>query len=108
MPLAELLTLLTAEQTATSATPSSTWTGCRRCGYPEVIFGANKTPAQLLDIAARMLEAGHEVLITRVSDEHVAALSSPYTKLRHNPAARTIRITPEDFPAKTSTAWSRS
>jgi len=92
LPLAELLTLLTAEQTARLGHTELDLDRVRRCGYPEVIFGANKTPGQLLDIAARMLEAGHELLITRVSEEHVAALQSNYANLRHNTAAKTIRI----------------
>lgn len=94
LPLAELLTLLTADQTARLGHTELDLDRVRRCGYPEVIYGANKTPGQLLDIAARMLEAGHEVLITRVSDEQVAALSPQYANLRHNAAARTIRIAP--------------
>ena len=101
LPLAELLTLLTAEQTARLGHTELDLDRARRCGYPEVIFGANKTPAQLLDIAARMLESGHEVLITRVSDEHVAALLPRYANLRHNSAARTIRITPTNFAERT-------
>ncbi len=94
LPLAELLTLLTAEQTARLGHTELDLDRARRCGYPEVIFGASKTSAQLLDIAARMLEAGHEVFITRVTEEHVAALNAKHANLRHNSAARTIRILP--------------
>ncbi len=94
LPLAELLTLLTADQTARLGHTELDLDRARRCGFPEVIFGASKTAAQLLDIAPRMLAAGHEVLITRVTDEHVAALTERYGSLRHNAAARTIRIAP--------------
>lgn len=97
LPLAELLTLLTADQTARLGHTELDLDRARRCGYPEVIFGASKTPAQLLDISARMLEAGHEVLITRVNEAHVAALTQTYPKLRHNSSANTIRIKPANF-----------
>jgi hypothetical protein len=97
LPLAELLKLLTADQTARLGHTELDLDRARRCGYPEVIFGASKTPAQLIDIAGRMLAAGHEVLITRVTDEHVAMLSSHHANLRHNATARTIRIAPPNF-----------
>lgn len=37
-----------------------------RLGVPEVVFGAGKTPDQLIKIAERMLERGSNVLVTRV------------------------------------------
>ena len=36
-----------------------------RRGFPEVVFGAGKTPDQLAAIVARMTAAGHNVLVTR-------------------------------------------
>jgi hypothetical protein len=40
-----------------------------RCGQPEVIFGAGKTPAQLAELTEAMLTHHPRVLITRISAE---------------------------------------
>ena len=45
-----------------------------RKGFPEVIFGGGKTPAQVVKIAAKLAERGERVLATRVTPEHVRAL----------------------------------
>ena len=41
-----------------------------RKGFPEVIFGAGKTPAQVVKIAAKLFEREQRVLVTRVAPEH--------------------------------------
>ncbi len=45
-----------------------------RKGFPEVIFGAGKTPEQVVKIAAKLLEREARVLVTRVNAEHARAL----------------------------------
>ena len=47
-----------------------------RCGHPEVIFGAGKTPEQLVDIARSLVKQHERLLATRLSDEGAAALRS--------------------------------
>lgn len=37
-----------------------------RCGFPEVVYGAGKTPGQIVEIALSLLERGDQLLITRV------------------------------------------
>ncbi|MGH9313016.1 MAG: nickel pincer cofactor biosynthesis protein LarB [Vicinamibacterales bacterium] len=37
-----------------------------RQGFPEVIFGPGKTPAQVAEIAARIVDRGQSLLVTRV------------------------------------------
>ena len=44
-----------------------------RKGFPEVIFGAGKTPDQVSKIAAKLLEHGQNVLATRLTPEHARA-----------------------------------
>ena len=44
-----------------------------RCGLPEVVFGAGKTPEQIVGIVARLKTRGHPVLVTRLSPETFAA-----------------------------------
>jgi len=45
-----------------------------RCGFPEVIFGAGKTPEQVAAIAQALLREHDVVLATRASGEQAAAL----------------------------------
>src|SRR5271170_6099123 len=40
-----------------------------RKGFPEVIFGAGKTPDQVLKIAAKLLGSEQRILITRITVE---------------------------------------
>ena len=49
-----------------------------RTGFPEVIFGQGKTPAQLVAIATRLLEKGGPVLATRVDEPGRAALAHAF------------------------------
>ncbi len=45
-----------------------------RKGFPEVIFGAGKTPHQVLRIAAKLLQNERRLLVTRITPEHARAL----------------------------------
>ena len=59
-----------------------------RQGAAEVIYGAGKTPAQILGICAAMAEHGQTtVLITRLSPESAEAISAA-RPLRYHPEAR--------------------
>jgi len=46
----------------------------RRCGFPEVVFGAGKTPEHVATIASKLVEVHGVVLVTRANREHAAAL----------------------------------
>ena len=45
-----------------------------RCGFPEVIFGAGKSPGELVEIAGALLEHHERLLVTRAAPEGLAAL----------------------------------
>jgi hypothetical protein len=45
-----------------------------RQGFPEVVFGAGKTPAQVAAIAERIAASGHDLLVTRTSPDAWAAV----------------------------------
>lgn len=45
-----------------------------RQGFPEVVFGTGKTPAQVADIAARIVGADQTLLVTRTDDDAFAAV----------------------------------
>ena len=61
-----------------------------RQGFPEVIFGAGKTPEQVTGIAARIVSAGHSLLVTRTDASAFAAVSAEIRDAVFNPLARTI------------------
>jgi len=61
-----------------------------RTGFPEVIFGQGKTPAQLVAIAGRLLEKGGPVLATRVSEAGRAALVKAHPDAEVHERARCV------------------
>lgn len=52
-----------------------------RCGFPEVIYGEGKTPAQIVSIARSLVEASGIALITRIKDEAVPPLRQVFDDL---------------------------
>jgi len=63
-----------------------------RKGFPEVIFGAGKTPAQVVRIAAKLLEREQRILITRITTEHARALRKKFKRAVHHESARCVTI----------------
>jgi len=63
-----------------------------RKGFPEVIFGAGKTPAQVVRIAAKLLEREQRILITRITTEHARALRKKFKHAVHHESARCVTI----------------
>jgi NCAIR mutase (PurE)-related protein len=63
-----------------------------RKGFPEVIFGAGKTPAQVVKIAAKLLEREQRILVTRITPEHARALRKKFKRAVHHEAARCVTI----------------
>jgi pyridinium-3,5-biscarboxylic acid mononucleotide synthase len=63
-----------------------------RKGFPEVIFGAGKTPGQVVAIAAKLLEREQRILITRITEEHARAVKKKFKKSVHHQLARCITI----------------
>jgi NCAIR mutase (PurE)-related protein len=70
-----------------------------RQGFPEVIYGAGKTPAQIVAIASRIAERGDGVLVTRVSDDAAKALAEALPGAVHNAIARTVHLPSATPPA---------
>ena len=61
-----------------------------RIGYPEVVYCAGKTPAQVRGILAHMLQGPNAILATRVDTAHWEAASNLSPTLVHDPVSRTI------------------
>lgn len=63
-----------------------------RKGFPEVIFGAGKTPEQVVKIAGKLLENEGQVLITRVNEAHARAVKKKFKTAVHHESARCITL----------------
>jgi NCAIR mutase (PurE)-related protein len=74
-----------------------------RKGFPEVIYGAGKTPAQVAGIAARLLEIGERVLVTRIGPEHAKLLRKKFKSARHHELARCVTIESSPAPKRSGT-----
>jgi NCAIR mutase (PurE)-related protein len=71
-----------------------------RKGFPEVIFGAGKTPTQVVMIASKLLERGQCVLATRVTADHERALKRKYRDAVYHEIARCITIDRKPMPKR--------
>jgi len=74
-----------------------------RRGFPEVIFGAGKTPEQVLKIAVKVLDHDQRVLITRITDEHVRLLRRKLKNAVHHKLARCVTIDRKPLPKRAGT-----
>ncbi len=61
-----------------------------RCGAPEVVFGAGKTPAQIIDVARALLDAHGRFLATRVSHDGALELLSAIPDAIHHERASCV------------------
>lgn len=69
-----------------------------RQGFPEVIYGAGKTPEQISEIARRIVARGDGVLVTRIAGEAANHLRSSMPNVELNELARTAFV-PGNTPA---------
>ncbi|HEY7820125.1 MAG TPA: nickel pincer cofactor biosynthesis protein LarB, partial [Vicinamibacteria bacterium] len=63
-----------------------------RRGFPEVVFGPGKTPGQIAEIAARLSEKGHLVLVTKTTEEAHRAVAERNPEARWHESAGAIVI----------------
>lgn len=71
-----------------------------RQGFPEVIFGAGKTPAQVVGIAAELYRRSRRVLITRVTPEQARLLRKRFKIAVHHEVARCVTLDPRPLPKR--------
>lgn len=69
-----------------------------RTGCPEVIYGAGKTSLQIEEIARNLLNAGQNVLATRLHEDALSHLSRAFPEADMHPEARLMRITAAPAP----------
>ena len=53
----------------------------QRCGHPEVVFGAGKTPDQIVDVSRAILEHHDRLFVTRVSPEASERLQAEFPRI---------------------------
>ena len=70
----------------------------RRCGFPEVIFGAGKTPADVLAIGREILAKERVLLVSRANEDQHRALAAEFPAAVWHARARCISVEIEPFP----------
>jgi NCAIR mutase (PurE)-related protein len=63
-----------------------------RQGFPEVILGLGKTPAQIAAIAARIVDRGRPLLVTRAQPEAFEAVRAVAPAVKYHEDARAITL----------------
>ena len=71
-----------------------------RKGFREVVFGAGKTPLQVVQIAAKIFEREQRILVTRIHGEHARALSRKFKHAVHHEASRCVTIEKSPLPKR--------
>jgi len=71
-----------------------------RQGIPEVIYGAEKTAEQILEVARTLRSVGQDVLVTRVEDAKAAAILSQLPEAEYDPVARLVWSGSEPVPIR--------
>ena len=69
-----------------------------RQGFPEVILGSGKTPAQIAAIAAHIASRGHSLLVTRASHDAFDAVRGAVPDAVYHETARAIVARRGDIP----------
>jgi pyridinium-3,5-biscarboxylic acid mononucleotide synthase len=67
-----------------------------RQGFPEVVFGLGKTPAQIAAISAQIVARGHTLLVTRATEEGFAAVRAEVPDAQFHVTARAITYRQQD------------
>ena len=70
----------------------------RRCGFPEIVFAERKTPAEVAQIAAAILEREGVLLITRANELHFSAVEASIRDAQWHGRARCITVERSPLP----------
>lgn len=64
----------------------------RRCGVPEVVYAAGKTPEQVVAICRSLLDRSGYALVTRATGEHDEALTREFEAVAGGDRRRTLLV----------------
>jgi pyridinium-3,5-biscarboxylic acid mononucleotide synthase len=70
-----------------------------RQGFPEVVFGQGKTPAQVAAVAERIVGRGHNLLVTRTDPATHTAIQERVPAAVFHPEARAVSVRQRAMPA---------
>ena len=70
-----------------------------RQGFPEVILGVGKSPAQIAAIAEKIVARGQTLLVTRATPEAYEAVRALVPNAMYHPDARAITLAQKDVEA---------
>ena len=97
---AKLLTALSAAPVADLGYAQVDMHRALRKGFPEVIFGEGKTPAQVVKIAERILQRDSVLLVTRVNEKHARSLKKRYPRTVYHREAGCLTIQSKSLPKR--------
>jgi hypothetical protein len=63
---------------------------CVRIGFPEIVYGEGKTPAQIIGIVESLKKRQSAILVTRVDQEKAKLILESLDYLDYNPTANTL------------------
>src|SRR3954466_4383246 len=69
-----------------------------RQGFPEVVLGLGKSPAQISAIAARIVARGQSLLVTRADQEAFVAVRTVVPGAEYHAEARAITLAQGEVP----------
>lgn len=69
-----------------------------RQGIPEVVYGAEKTPAQIIDVMRALRDAGQDALATRVTPEKAAVVEASLPGVDYDATARLLWLGADEVP----------
>ncbi|HEX9792475.1 MAG TPA: nickel pincer cofactor biosynthesis protein LarB [Planctomycetota bacterium] len=70
-----------------------------RCGFPEAVYAASKSPEQAADAAAALAAVHDRLLVTRAAPEHARAVLDRLPDAVHDPEARCLAWRKDPAPA---------
>jgi pyridinium-3,5-biscarboxylic acid mononucleotide synthase len=66
------------------------YTRKNRCGFPEFIYGAGKTPEQLISIIQNIYDREEDILVTRLDEDLYREIADHIPKLTYDPLAKIL------------------
>lgn len=71
-----------------------------RQGIPEVVYGAEKTPGQIVEVARALRGEGQDVLVTRVDPVKAERVGEALPEAEYEGSSRLLWIGPEEVPLR--------
>jgi len=72
-----------------------------RQGFPECVWGQDKTAEHIIAIVARMIETQQPVIVTRVDKEKSDVILSSVTKMTYHPIPKMLTFAPKQVRSQT-------